>query len=247
MSERLQRLGDKGVLALFSDTVRVEVEGSTPSERVVQETMDRVIREAQGQVIIATFASNISRIHMALVAAEKHGRKVAVAGRSMEQNARGRARARLSRSAGRAADPARRNAPAAQRATGASCSPAARVKRPPRSPGSPPASIRKIRVGEGDIVLVSATPVPGNEETVTRTIDNLFRAGRDVIYSALEQRGPCLGTRRPRRAAQDDRAAQAEVTRCRSTANTGICRSIAISALKPASRRDRFCCRKSAG
>ncbi|MEZ4623577.1 MAG: ribonuclease J [Thermomicrobiales bacterium] len=71
----LRRLGQKGVLALFSDTVRIEVDGSTPSEKVVQDKMDQVIRDAKGQVLIATFASNISRIHMALLAAEKYGRR----------------------------------------------------------------------------------------------------------------------------------------------------------------------------
>jgi ribonuclease J len=85
---RLKQLGDQGILALFSDTVRVENAGSTPSERTVLDTMDRTIKSARGQVVVTTFASNISRIHMALIAAEKYGRKVAVAGRSMEQNAK---------------------------------------------------------------------------------------------------------------------------------------------------------------
>src|SRR5688500_3153966 len=84
----LRTIGDRSGLPLFSDTVRGEVEGSTPSEKVVHDTLDEVIGKSKGQVIIATFASNVSRIHMALSAAAKHGRKVAVAGRSMEQNAR---------------------------------------------------------------------------------------------------------------------------------------------------------------
>ena len=77
---RLRELGDQGVLALFSDTTRVETPGHTPSERVVMETLDRVIRDAKGQTLIATFASNISRVYMVLKAAEKYGKKVAVAG-----------------------------------------------------------------------------------------------------------------------------------------------------------------------
>ena len=68
---RLRKLGEAGVLALFSDTVRVESEGSTPSERVVYDTMRRVIERSKGQVIIATFASNISRLKMALDAAQQ--------------------------------------------------------------------------------------------------------------------------------------------------------------------------------
>jgi mRNA degradation ribonuclease J1/J2 len=85
---RLRRLGDEGVLALFSDTTRVETPGRTPSERTVMDTFDRVIRDAKGQTLIATFASNISRVYMVLEAAAKYGKKVAVAGRSMEQNVR---------------------------------------------------------------------------------------------------------------------------------------------------------------
>jgi ribonuclease J len=183
---RLHRLGDQGVLALFSDTVRVEQSGSTPSERVVLETMDRVIKEARGQVIITTFASNISRIHMALIAAEKHGRKVAVAGRSMEQNAR------VALDLGYLAPPEGilvsldevLRLPKEKRVlviTGSQGEASAALSR------IAAAEHPKIRVGKGDTVLVSATPVPGNEETVTRTIDNLFRRGARVIYSALDR------------------------------------------------------------
>src|SRR5690606_20277160 len=69
---RLRRIGDNGVLALFSDTVRVETAGSTPSEKVVFDKLDEEIGKSKGQVVIATFASNISRIYMALHCAGKH-------------------------------------------------------------------------------------------------------------------------------------------------------------------------------
>jgi ribonuclease J len=182
----LRQLGDKGVLALFSDTVRVETAGSTPSERVVLETMDATIREAKGQVIVATFASNISRIHMALLAAKKYGRKVAVVGRSMEQNAR------VALDLGYLDPPEGLllplddvlRLPKHQRVfviTGSQGEAAAALAR------IAAAEHAKIRAGQGDVVLVSATPVPGNEETVTRTIDNLFRRGTRVVYSALDR------------------------------------------------------------
>ena len=182
----LRRLGDDGVLALFSDTVRVENAGSTPSERVVLETMDEVIRESKGQVIVTTFASNISRIHMALLAAHKYGRKVAVAGRSMEQNAR------VALDLGYLDPPEGLllpldevlRLPKQKRVlviTGSQGEAAAALAR------IAAAEHPKIRVGAGDVVLVSATPVPGNEETVTRTIDNLFRRGTRVIYSSLNR------------------------------------------------------------
>jgi ribonuclease J len=182
----LRQLGDRGVLALFSDTVRVENAGSTPSERVVLETMDAVIREAQGQVIVTTFASNISRIHMALLAARKYGRKVAVSGRSMEQNSR------VALELGYLDPPDGLllpldevlKLPKHKRVlviTGSQGEAAAALAR------IAAAEHPKIRVGRGDVVLVSATPVPGNEETVTRTIDNLFRRGTRVVYSAVDR------------------------------------------------------------
>ena len=183
---RLKRLGDQGVLALFSDTVRVETEGSTPSEKVVMDTMADVIGKAKGQVIIATFASNVSRIHMALEAAAKHGRKVAVAGRSMEQNAR------VSIDLGYLDPPEGLlvplddllKMPKEKRvivSTGSQGEAAAALAR--IAAGEHP----KIRVGRGDVILVSATPIPGNEDTITKTIDNLYRRGCDVIYSALNK------------------------------------------------------------
>lgn len=183
---RLKRLGDNGVLALFSDTVRVETAGRTPSERVVLETMDRVISKAKAQVIVTTFASNISRLHMALLAAQKYGRKVAVAGRSMEQNSE------VALGLGYLNPPPGLllpldqvlRLPKEQRIlviTGSQGEAAAALAR------IAAAEHQKIRIGAGDVVLVSATPVPGNEETVAKTIDNLFRRGADVIYNAVER------------------------------------------------------------
>jgi ribonuclease J len=181
----LRRLGDRGVLALLSDTVRVESSGSTPSERVVLETMERVIRDARGQVLIATFASNISRIHMALQVAQKCGRKVAVAGRSMEQNTA------VALDLGYLDPPEGllvplneiMKLPAHQRVvvlTGSQGEASAALARIAAG------DHRMIRAGAGDVILVSATPIPGNEETVSNTIDNLFRRGARVVYSSLE-------------------------------------------------------------
>jgi ribonuclease J len=182
---RLRRLGEEGVLALFSDTVRVEVKGSTPSERVVLETMDRVIKSARSQVIVTTFASNISRVYMALLAAQKYGRKVAVAGRSMEQSTQ------VALDLGYLDPPPGLllsldevlKLPKEQRVlviTGSQGEASAALARIAAGEHS------KIRIGAGDVVLVSASPVPGNEETVARTIDNLFRRNAEVIYNTLE-------------------------------------------------------------
>lgn len=182
----LKKIGEKGILALFSDTVRVESSGSTPSEKIVHDKLDEEIGKSKGQVVIATFASNISRIHMALHAAEKHGRKVAVAGRSMEQNAR------VALDLGYLDPPEGLfisleellRMPKEKRvivSTGSQGEVAAALAR--IAAGEHP----KIRVGRGDTIIVSASPIPGNENTVSHTINNLFRLGADVIYSALDR------------------------------------------------------------
>lgn len=179
---RLKRLGDDGVLALFSDTVRVEVDGSTPSEAVVLATMDEEIKTAKGQVLIATFASNVSRIHMAMLAARKYGRKVAVAGRSMEQNSRVAEELGYLDNDDDLLVPLEElnRMPKEKRVivvTGSQGEASAALSR--IAAGEHP----KIRVSRGDKIIVSATPIPGNEETVSHTINNLFKQGTDVVYS----------------------------------------------------------------
>ncbi|MEJ7901699.1 MAG: ribonuclease J [Thermomicrobiales bacterium] len=183
---QLKRIGNDGVLALFSDTTRVETEGSTPSEVVVHKRMEEVIGKAKGQIVIATFASNVSRIHMAISAAVKHGRKVAVAGRSMEQNSR------VALDLGYLDPPdgvlipldELLRQPKEKRiivCTGSQGEAAAALAR--IAAGEHP----KIRVSKGDVIFVSASPIPGNEDTVSHTIDNLFRQGCDVVYSAIDR------------------------------------------------------------
>jgi ribonuclease J len=86
--ERMREIGDEGVLLLLSDAVRVEREGHTPSEAIVSDTLYRVMGEAEGRVVLTTFASNILRIDQAIRAGYRHGRKVAITGRSMEQSTR---------------------------------------------------------------------------------------------------------------------------------------------------------------
>jgi ribonuclease J len=184
---RLRQLGEEGVLALFSDTTRVESPGRTPSERIVMDTIDRVIREAKGQTIIATFASNISRVLMALKAAEKYNKKVAVAGRSMEQNVRTALELEYLDPPDGLLLPLDQvlRLPADKRVivvTGSQGEPAAALARIAADEHP------KIHLGPGDTALISATPVPGNEETVSETIDNLYRRGATIIASNNEGR-----------------------------------------------------------
>ena len=184
-AERLRAIGDEGVLMMMSDAVRVERAGRTPSEAIVSETLFRVIGEATGRVVLTTFASNITRIDQAIRAAYRHGRKVAIAGRSMEQSTR------IARDLGYLKPPDDVMVPLD-----------VAVKLPrdklllltTGSQGEASAALSRIASGEhpdvrltkGDTVIFSATPVPGNEEDVSETIDLLFKRGIRVIYAALE-------------------------------------------------------------
>lgn len=182
---RLREIGDEGVVLLLTDAVRVERPGHTPSEAVVSETLYRVIGEAKGRVVLTTFASNITRLDQAIRAGYRHGRKVAVSGRSMEQSTR------------IAMDLGYMNPP-----DGVLVPIDIAMKLPPKqalilttgSQGEAGAALARVASGEhqfirlskGDTVIFSATPVPGNEESVSQTIDLLFKRGFDVVYSALE-------------------------------------------------------------
>ena len=180
----LAAIGQRGVLALLSDCTRVEKAGYTPSERVIERAFDDIIRDLPGRVIITTFASNITRVQQALYVAARHGRKVALVGRSMENNC---AIANELRYLDFPEDTVFRLDD---------------VRRFPLnevmlvttgSQGEPSSVLSRIASGDhrqikampGDTVILSATPIPGNEETVARTIDNLMRLGSDVIYEPL--------------------------------------------------------------
>ena len=177
-------VGDDGAFLLFSDSTYAEVEGYTMSERAVGEALDRAIGEARGRVMVATFASLISRIQQVVNAAVKHGRKVAVVGRSMVNNVR------MARTTGYLNAPddtiipmsKARNLPLEEVvivATG--------------SQGEPTSALVRISNGDhqdivvvpGDTVIISASPIPGNETVVARTIDNLMRQGAKVLYSRV--------------------------------------------------------------
>ncbi|MBA2447079.1 MAG: ribonuclease J [Chloroflexi bacterium] len=184
--ESLRRLGDEGILALFSDCVRVENPGWTGSETIVGQNLERIIAAASGRVIITTFASNLARLRQIILIAHRLGRKVAVAGRSMDQNLKV------------AADIDYLDAP-----EGTLISLRAAQKTPPNqlvvlatgSQGEPSSVLSRMATGDHpnvkiipqDTVVFSAGPIPGNEETVARSIDNLYRRGAKVIYRAIDE------------------------------------------------------------
>lgn len=182
--KRLRELGDEGVLVLLSDTTRVEVPGHTPSERVVQEEIDRIVAEATGRVIITTFASNITRLQHAITTASAHRRKVAVAGRSMENNTQVAVElGYLKVAPGTIVSVEDAGKLPANQVllitTGSQGEPSAALSRIAAG------DHRTIRIQPGDTVIVAASPIPGNERTVAQTINNLFRRGARVYYNTL--------------------------------------------------------------
>lgn len=178
---KLAEFGQRKPLLLVTDCVRVETPGYTPSEMSVGEAFDNIFATAPGRIIMATFASNISRVQQAIESAEAYGRKVALIGRSMENNSRialemGFLRAEpgtLIRPHEMAALP---DDQVAIVCTGSQGEPMAALNRMANR------DYPHVKIKEGDTVVVSATPIPGNEVSVSRVINNLFRLGADVIY-----------------------------------------------------------------
>lgn len=181
---KLAELGGQGVLLLLSDSTNAERPGYTPSESVLGETLARIIREAPGRVIVAAFSSNISRIQQVIDASVQCGRRVAIAGRSMVRNVR------VARTLGyldvdeEVLLPLEQieHLPAHQVSvvcTGSQGEPASALVRMGQD------QFRPVSVVPGDTVIVSATPIPGNEELVNRTLDALFRLGADVYYDEV--------------------------------------------------------------
>ncbi len=178
---KLAKLGNEGVLLLMADSTYAELPGYTPSEKIVGKTIERIIGEAPGRVILATFSSLISRIQMVIDAAVKHGRHVFIVGRSMRDTVK------------MAMEIDYLHAPA-----GLICNVEDLKKYQHNqivlittgSQGEPTSALvrianhdhSEIRILHGDTVVISATPIPGNESLINRTIDNLFRQGANVIY-----------------------------------------------------------------
>jgi ribonuclease J len=178
---RLSQIAAKGVLMLLSDSTRAETAGYTPSERHVGEILDGIMAHAQGRVITTTFASNISRIKQIIDIAAEWGRKTAIIGRSMENYTRtARELGYLDVPQGALVHPG----DIAKIADNEICIITTGSQGEPTSALSRMAlgDHRHVVVKEGDTVVMSSSPIPGNEELVSRTVDNLFKLGAEVIY-----------------------------------------------------------------
>jgi len=185
--DRLRQIGDEGVLALFSDSTRVEQPGWTASERIVDDSIEQLIREAPGRVIVTTFASNLGRLQRVIQSDYRLGRRTSVAGRSMEESLR------VAERIGYLNVP---EGSMVELRQVASVNPDKLVLLTTGSQGEPTSVLSRMAAGEHplvkvqptDTVIYSASPIPGNEETVAHSIDNLFRRGANVIYRAINDK-----------------------------------------------------------
>lgn len=181
---RFAALGEKGVLVMLSDSTNVERPGYTMSERVVGHTFDETFRNAEERIIIATFASNIHRLQQAITMAYKYERHVAVVGRSMTnvmQVASELGYLHIPEGTLIELDEANRmpKSKIVLLTTGSQGEPMSALTRIAMN------DHRQVDIMPGDTVIISATPIPGNEKLVARIIDQLFKLGAKVIYEAV--------------------------------------------------------------
>jgi ribonuclease J len=183
---KLAEFAGRGVMALLSDSTNAEQPGITPSERDIEPALENVFRDAEGRVIVATFASLISRVQQIVNISEMYGRKLAIAGASMMENVK------IAQKMGYLDIP-----------DGMLVKLEDAVKMPPHevavmatgTQGEPSAVLGRMATGRhallnampGDSIVLSAHPIPGNEEYVHRIINRLFQKGANVIYSPLAQ------------------------------------------------------------
>jgi ribonuclease J len=181
---KLAEFAARGVLALLADSTNSDKPGWTPSERVIDPAFDNVFKNAPGRIIIASFASLISRMQQVAEAAERHGRKMTFVGTSMVENAK------MARRLGYLdmdedmmvnIDQALKMSPeeVVIMCTGSQGEPTSIMGR--LSTGTN----RQFDIIQGDTVVLSSHPIPGNEESVYRTINRLFRRGANVIYTPI--------------------------------------------------------------
>jgi ribonuclease J len=181
---KLSEWAGRGVLALLADSTNADTPGWTPSERVIDPAFDEVFREAKGRILVASFASLISRMQQVGNAAINHGRKMAFVGMSMRENAK------MATQLGYLDLPDDLIVPLDQ---ALKMKPKEIVLMCTGSQGEPTSIMGRLATGrnrqfdvqEGDTIVLSSHPIPGNEETVYRTINKLFQRGANVIYDPI--------------------------------------------------------------
>ncbi len=182
---RLGELGNKGVLALLSDSTNVERQGYTPSESLVAESLDRQFKHCDQRIIVTTFASNMHRIQAIVATAHRYGRKVAVTGRSMENVLK------VAQELGYIKVPAGtivelgaiKSLPKNKVVIVSTGSQGENMSALYRMAFS---SHKQIDIVSGDRIIISASAIPGNEKAVSKIINELYRKGADVVYEKSE-------------------------------------------------------------
>jgi ribonuclease J len=167
---------------MLGDSTNADKPGRTQTERVVRETLDRLFAQARGQrIIIATFSSLLARLQEIMDLAQEHGRKVALTGRSLEENVK------LARELGYLQVPEQLIVNAQN-----GLKPGQLVVLATGSQGEPRSALNRmaegdhpVRVGQGDTIIISGGTIPGNEEDVSRMINKLFQRGANVVYGAM--------------------------------------------------------------
>ncbi len=181
---RIAELGNKGILALMSDSTNAERKGFTMSESTVGEVLDKLFIHCEKRIVVATFASNVHRVQQIVNAAVKYGRKIAVCGRSMINMIE------TARQLGYIACPEDAFIDIDQISvyndeqlviitTGSQGEPMSALTRMAAG------DHRKVKITQNDLVIISANPIPGNEKFVSKVIDDLMQIGAEVVYSAL--------------------------------------------------------------
>lgn len=182
---RFGELGKKGVLALMSDSTNVERAGYTMSERTVGDTFEEFFRKCNSRIIVATFASNVHRVQQIINAAHRYGRKVAISGRSMENVAEVASNLGYLNIPDKvliSIDDIKKYRPnqLVIITTGSQGEAMSALSRMAFS------DHKKVEITKGDLVIVSASPIPGNEKQISTVINELFKKGADVVYKSLE-------------------------------------------------------------
>lgn len=183
---RLAELGKKGVLLLMCDSTNIENEGYTMSERTVGETFNRIFSNCKSRILVATFASNVHRVQQIINSAVKFGRKVTVIGRSMINIVNvAMELGYMTVPEGVLVDMENMNKVPQDKlviiTTGSQGEPMSALTRIAFS------EHKKVEIVPGDLVIISASPIPGNEKLISRVVNELFKRGAKVIYDALEE------------------------------------------------------------
>ena len=179
------KVGDEGVLALLGESTNAERPGYTPTEQMVSDSLDNLFKKAENyRIIIATFASNVNRVQQIIDCAEKYGRKVAFSGRSMVTYmdvASKLGYLHVPKNILIDIDMLKKYPPEqiVLITTGSQGEPMSALSRMAYS------DHRKVMVGEGDFIIISANPIPGNEKSVGNIVDELLKRGCKVIYESM--------------------------------------------------------------